>query len=62
MDKLNSNLNEVGLPSDSELILAGVLINNLKSYDEALEFAKKRISHVYFSLMKKASLQFILKG
>ena len=41
LDKLNSNLNEVDLPSDSELILAGVLTKNLKSYDEALEFAKK---------------------
>lgn len=41
LDKLNSNLNEVDLPSDSELILAGVLTDNFKSYDEALEFAKK---------------------
>ena len=41
LDKLNSNLNEVDLPSDRELILAGVLTDNLKSYDEALEFAKK---------------------
>lgn len=62
LDKFNSNLNEVDLPSDRELILAGVLTDNFKSYDEALEFAKKRISHVYFSLMKKATLQFIHKG
>lgn len=62
IDKLKSNLNEVDLPSDSELILAGVLTDNLKSYDEALEFAKKRISHVYFSLMMRATLQFIPKG
>lgn len=41
MDKLNSNLNEVDLPSDSELILAGVLTDNLKSYDEVFEYAKK---------------------
>lgn len=41
LNKLNSNLNEVDLPSDRELILAGVLTDNLKSYDEALEFAKK---------------------
>lgn len=41
LDKLKSNLNEVDLPSDSELILAGVLTDNFKSYDEALEFAKK---------------------
>lgn len=40
LNKLNSNLNEVDLPSDRELILAGVLTDNLKSYDEALEFAK----------------------
>lgn len=61
LNKLNSNLNEVDLPSDRELILAGVFTDNLKSYDEALEFAKKRISHVYFSLMTKATLQFIPK-
>ncbi len=47
LDKLNSNLNEVDLPSDSELILAGVLTDNFKSYDEALEFAKKNGSLMF---------------
>lgn len=49
LDKLNSNLNEVDLPSDSELILAGVLTDNLKSYDEVFEYAKKvNFSNVLF--------------
>lgn len=41
LNKLNSNLNEVDLPSDRELILAGVLTDNLKSYDEIFEYAKR---------------------
>ena len=41
LDKLKSNLSDVGLPSDSEFIRVSYVINCCKSYDEALEFAKK---------------------
>lgn len=41
IDKLKSNLNEVDLPSDSELINAANISYNFKSYDEAFEGVKK---------------------
>ena len=39
LDKLKSNLSDVGLPSDSEFIR--VVNFNYKSYDEVFEYAKK---------------------
>ena len=58
LDKLKSNLSDVGLPSDSEFIRVSYVMNCCKSYDEIFEYAKKE----NFSLMKKAHLQFIPKG
>lgn len=45
LDKLKSNLSDVGLPSDSEFIRVSYVMNCCKSYDEVFEYAKK----VYFS-------------
>lgn len=41
LDKLNSNLSDVGLPSDSEFIRVSYVMNCCKSYDEMFEYAKK---------------------
>ena len=41
LDKLNSNLSDVDLPSDTEFINVGYLMENFKSYDEVFEYAKK---------------------
>lgn len=41
MDKLNSNLSDVDLPSDSEFISVSYVMNCCKSYDEIFEYAKK---------------------
>lgn len=41
LDKLKSNLSEVGLPSDSEFIRVSYVMNCCKSYDEVFEYAKK---------------------
>lgn len=41
LDKLNSNLSDVGLPSDSEFIRVSYVMNCCKSYDEIFEYAKK---------------------
>lgn len=41
LDKLKSNLSDVGLPSDSEFIRVSYVINCCKSYDEIFEYAKK---------------------
>lgn len=41
LDKLKSNLSEVGLPSDSEFIRVSYVMNCCKSYDEIFEYAKK---------------------
>ena len=41
LDKLKSNLSDVGLPSDSEFIRVSYVINCCKSYDEVFEYAKK---------------------
>ena len=61
LDKLKSNLSDVGLPSDSEFIRVSYVMNCCKSYDEVFEYAKKVIIQTSFSLMKKAHLQFIHK-
>lgn len=41
LDKLKSNLSDVGLPSDSEFIRVSYIMNCCKSYDEVFEYAKK---------------------
>jgi hypothetical protein len=41
LNKLKSNLSDVGLPSDSEFIRVSYVINCCKSYDEIFEYAKK---------------------
>lgn len=41
LDKLKSNLSDVGLPSDSEFIRISYVMNCCKSYDEVFEYAKK---------------------
>lgn len=41
LDKLKSNLSDVGLPSDSEFIRVSYVMNCCKSYDEMFEYAKK---------------------
>lgn len=41
LDKLKSNLRDVGLPSDSEFIRISYVMNCCKSYDEIFEYAKK---------------------
>lgn len=41
LDKLKSNLSDVGLPSDSEFIRVIYVMNCCKSYDEVFEYAKK---------------------
>lgn len=41
LDKLKSNLSDVGLPSDSEFIRVSYVMNCCKSYDEVFEYAKK---------------------
>lgn len=41
LDKLKSNLSDVGLPSDSEFIRVSCVMNCCKSYDEVFEYAKK---------------------
>ncbi|WP_456029034.1 hypothetical protein [Ruminococcus sp.] len=41
LDKLHSNLSDVDLPSDTEFINVGYLMENFKSYDEVFEYAKK---------------------
>lgn len=41
LDKLKSNLSDVGLPSDSEFIRISYVMNCCKSYDEIFEYAKK---------------------
>lgn len=41
LDKLKSNISDVGLPSDSEFIRISYVMNCCKSYDEILEYAKK---------------------
>lgn len=41
LDKLKSNLSDVGLPSDSEFIRISYVMNCCKSYDEIFENAKK---------------------
>ncbi len=41
LDKLKSNLSDVGLPSDSEFTRVSYVINCCKSYDEIFEYAKK---------------------
>lgn len=41
LDKLKSNLSDVGLPSDSEFICVSYVMNCCKSYDEVFEYAKK---------------------
>lgn len=41
LDKLKSNLSDVGLPSDSEFIRVSYVMNCCKSYDEIFEYAKK---------------------
>lgn len=41
LDKLKSNLSDVGLPSDSEFIRISYVMNSCKSYDEIFEYAKK---------------------
>lgn len=40
LDKLKSNLSDVGLPSDSEFIRLSYVMNCCKSYDEIFEYAK----------------------
>lgn len=42
LDKLKSNLSDVGLPSDRELIRASIMIGQFESYDEAFEYAKNK--------------------
>lgn len=41
LDKLKSNLSDVGLPSDSEFIRISYVMNCCKSYDEIFEYVKK---------------------
>ena len=41
LDKLHSNLSDVGLPSDSEFIRVSYVMNCCKSYNEMFEYAKK---------------------
>ena len=41
LDKLKSNLSDVGLTSDSEFIRVSYVMNCCKSYDEVFEYAKK---------------------
>lgn len=41
LDKLKSNLSDVGLPSDSEFTRVSYVMNRCKSYDEIFEYAKK---------------------
>ena len=41
LDKLKSNLSDVGPPSDSEFIRVSYVMNCCKSYDEVFEYAKK---------------------
>lgn len=41
LDKLKSNLSDVGLPSDSEFIRVSYVMNCCKIYDEVFEYAKK---------------------
>lgn len=41
LDKLKSNLSDVGLPSDSGFIRISYVMNCCKSYDEIFEYAKK---------------------
>lgn len=41
LDKLKSNISDVGLPSDSEFIRISYVMNCCKSYDEIFEYAKK---------------------
>lgn len=41
LDKLKSNLSDVGLPSDSEFIRISYVMNCCKSYDEIFDYAKK---------------------
>lgn len=41
LDKLKSNLSDVGLSSDSEFIRISYVMNCCKSYDEIFEYAKK---------------------
>lgn len=41
LDKLKSNLSDVGLPSDSEFIRISYVMDCCKSYDEIFEYAKK---------------------
>lgn len=41
LDKLKSNLSDVGLPSGSEFIRISYVMNCCKSYDEIFEYAKK---------------------
>ncbi len=41
LDKLKSNLSDVGLPSNSEFIRVSYVMNCCKSYDEIFEHAKK---------------------
>lgn len=41
LDKLKSNLSDVGLPSDSEFIRISYVMNCCKNYDEVFEYAKK---------------------
>ena len=41
LDKLKSNLSDVGLPSDSEFIRVSYVMNCCKNYDEIFEYAKK---------------------
>ena len=40
LDKLKSNLSDVGLPSDSEFIRVSYVMNCCKNYDEIFEYAK----------------------
>lgn len=49
LDKLKSNLSDVGLPSDSEFTRVSYVMNRCKSYDEVFEYAKKvNFSNVLF--------------
>lgn len=49
LDKLKSNLSDVGLPSDSEFTRVSYVMNRCKSYDEVFEYAKRvNFSNVLF--------------
>jgi len=49
LDKLKSNLSDVGLPSDSEFTRVSYVMNRCKSYDEVFEYTKKvNFSNVLF--------------